>query len=216
MSLNQDYLTTDQMDTLQELMNIGIGRAASVLNDMLETPVHLKVPFANVVRIADLHEELKVVGREEIATVNVEFNGPMNGSTSLMFPKEIAAKLVALFSDGEEDETSLDAIHVGALTEIGNVVLNGLIGSIANLAKCPVEYAVPFYNEIQPVNLFASMDRNPNALVILTRATFAVQMDAAHNGAQVEGGIIVVLGGNGLETLVTAIDEMIPAEELTT
>ncbi|MDP8932928.1 MAG: chemotaxis protein CheC, partial [Cyanobacteriota bacterium] len=35
-------LSTRQLDALQELVNIGIGQAAGVLNDMIESPIRLQ------------------------------------------------------------------------------------------------------------------------------------------------------------------------------
>ena len=41
-------LTPDQIDALKELINIGIGRSASMLNEMVNTRVYLQVPSVKV------------------------------------------------------------------------------------------------------------------------------------------------------------------------
>ena len=41
-------LTPDQADILRELMNIGVGRAAGMLNEMTDAYVRLQVPSVGI------------------------------------------------------------------------------------------------------------------------------------------------------------------------
>jgi chemotaxis protein CheC len=48
-----DYLTCEQLDALQEIVNIGIGRAAAMLNEMVDTSFYhrgIKMNFPFIVR----------------------------------------------------------------------------------------------------------------------------------------------------------------------
>jgi chemotaxis protein CheC len=41
-------LTARQLDALQELVNIGIGQAAGILNDMIDSPIRLQIPYVQI------------------------------------------------------------------------------------------------------------------------------------------------------------------------
>ena len=51
-------LTEKQFDALQELVNIGVGRAAGMLNQMVDSRIILEIPYIKVLNAADLHKEL--------------------------------------------------------------------------------------------------------------------------------------------------------------
>jgi chemotaxis protein CheC len=52
-------LTADQIDALKELINIGIGRAAGVLNTMLHSHIRLRVPVVEIFSPSALKEEMQ-------------------------------------------------------------------------------------------------------------------------------------------------------------
>ena len=69
-------LTADQIDALQELVNIGVGRAANMLNEMLETRILLQVPFIKILSPLDLKQELEGRFSEDyLAAVRLGFSG---------------------------------------------------------------------------------------------------------------------------------------------
>ena len=75
-------LTPEQLDALKELLNIGVGRAAGSLNEMLEKPIRLHIPSIRIGPIEDLRQEIKsdIPGLQ--ASVQLPFRGSFSGSTS--------------------------------------------------------------------------------------------------------------------------------------
>ena len=47
-------LTPEQEDALKELLNIGVGRAAGSLNQILDKPITLQVPSIMIAEVSDL------------------------------------------------------------------------------------------------------------------------------------------------------------------
>ena len=79
-------LTDNHVDALKELINIGVGRAAGVLNQMVRSHIILQVPAVKVLRIDQLAEELVEFGEGPLAVVSLDFQGAFSGVAELLFP----------------------------------------------------------------------------------------------------------------------------------
>ncbi len=197
-------LTAEQTDGLTELINIGVGRAAGVLNDMTEAHVSLKVPAITLISQDNLDRELGDMSDDMLASVQLRFAGSFSGTAALVFPTESANKLVtALTGDDEDpDDEDLDEIRVGTLNEVGNIVVNGVMGSISNVLNEAIEYNVPDYKEDIIANLLRA-DAKDNKMTILLAAThFTIQE------LRLGGEIILLFEVGSFDALVTALDQL--------
>uniref|UniRef100_A0ACD5GZW4 Chemotaxis protein CheC n=1 Tax=Desertifilum tharense IPPAS B-1220 TaxID=1781255 RepID=A0ACD5GZW4_9CYAN len=69
-------LTLEQIDILQELVNIGVGQAASILNEMLGSPICLNIPDLQSLSLTQLQTELESRFESDlISTVQLGFEG---------------------------------------------------------------------------------------------------------------------------------------------
>lgn len=53
------YISLEHLDALQELLNIGDGRAAESLDQMLGKPIRLQFPFIQSGKFEDLSQEVQ-------------------------------------------------------------------------------------------------------------------------------------------------------------
>ena len=127
------HLDPNQFDALQELLNIGVGRAAGSLNQMLEKPIRLHIPFLQLGKMEELSQDIQKIKDTTLSCVQLPFQGAFSGSSSLLFPTESAKSLVIALTGEAEDPDTMDALREATLTEIGNIVLNGVMGSLANI-----------------------------------------------------------------------------------
>jgi chemotaxis protein CheC len=192
-------LTLEQMDALKELINIGVGRAAGVLNEMLQSHVRLRVPSIKVLSLPELDEEMKGLNEESLSAVQLPFKGPFSGTASLVFPTESAANLVGVLIGDETGTPDLDSIKIGALTEVGNIVLNGVMGSIGNVLQLQVEYAVPTYMEGNVGHLVAPDVSEHHTTILLAETRFTVEH------LHVDGNIILIFEVGAFDALLDAI-----------
>ncbi|NCD32427.1 MAG: chemotaxis protein CheC [Spartobacteria bacterium] len=135
-----------QYDAIKELVNQGVGRAANILNTMLNAHITLHVPELAIIQIKEL-ETLVNAESDTLASVSLSFKGPLIGQAKLVFPTESASKLVSVFMNESMDSDDMDSIRVGTLTEVGNVVLNTLVGVLSNALDMHLVYAVPRFDE---------------------------------------------------------------------
>jgi chemotaxis protein CheC len=196
------HLEPYQMDILKEMINIGVGRAAGILNEMTKFRVILQVPFIKVLSPSSLKKEMEEFDRNMIAAVRLGFKGPFSGCAALVFPPDSASKLVAVLTGEEPGTPDLDSVRVGTLSEVGNIVLNGVMGSIGNILKQHISYSLPTYIEDTIENLL-TMDSNinpPPNTILLVRIRFTIQQ------LQIEGDIILLFEVGSFTALLSAID----------
>jgi chemotaxis protein CheC len=192
--------TNYQIDALKELINISVGRAAGTLNQMIDSHVHLQVPEVRILSPAEMQEHtVAEFDREKLAAVQLTFKGSFSGTASLVFPPDSAAKLVDVLTGEEPGAIDLDAIRIGALTEVGNIILNGVMGSISNVLEQHLKYTIPTYVEDRIEHLLALDDIASTVGIVLARTRFTVAQ------LSIEGDILLLFEVGSLEMLLVAI-----------
>ncbi|NET32000.1 MAG: chemotaxis protein CheC [Cyanothece sp. SIO1E1] len=196
-------LTADQLDALRELVNVGVGQAAGMLNEMIEFHIRLQVPVLKLLTLLELQQELGGrLGLDQLAAVQLDFGGSFAGTAQLVFPTDSAATLVAVLTGEEPGSPDLDSLKIGTLTEVGNIVINGVMGSISNMLMQPLHYEVPAYTEENIEHLFPLEKADAKTTVLLAQARFDVEE------LQVQGDIILFFGGGSFNALLAAIEHV--------
>lgn len=193
-------LGAEQKDFLTELVNMGIGRAAGVLNTMLQSHVTLRVPAVQVLSELELEAKMDSFGHDVLSSVRLEFKGHFSGIASLVFPTESAAKLVSIVTEEEDESLDLDSIRVGTLTEVGNIVLNGVMGVIGNELGQQIRYSVPNYIESPIEQLLVLKVPVISPMVIWVQTRFSIQQH------HIDGDIILIFEVGSFSAFIAAID----------
>lgn len=193
-------LTPKQIDALTELFNIGIGRGASILNTMLNSNIRLQVPFVKVLSPMELKSEMEKFGGNRIAAVDLRFEGKFSGTAQLIFPADTAGALVTTLVGEEPTDLDIDSIRAGTLCEVGNVVLNGVMGTIANLLELQFSFSLPGYVEETADNLFSTDIINSSNVIVFARTRFVIEE------LDIEGDILLFLEVKALHELLEAIE----------
>lgn len=137
----------DSVDAVRELINIGVGRAAGLLNDMTGAHILLQVPEVRILRYHELIHEKGLLESENLSAVTLEFDGAFSGISMLVFPYESAAILIMALTGENIEVPELDALRVETLNEVGNIVNNAVMGSITNILNERLTYSMPTYVE---------------------------------------------------------------------
>jgi chemotaxis protein CheC len=193
-------LIPSQIDALKEMVNIGVGHAAGVLNAMLNSRVQLHVPVVEMMSYAELQSKIQSMGHGNLSSVRLGFRGPFSGNASLVFPTEGAVKLVSILTGVEADSSALKEMQESTLTEVGNIVLNGVMGAIGNELKLHVFYSLPIYLENPFEVLLASAQTQFDAHVVWVQTSFNIEAEA------IVGDIILVFEVGSLDLLLEAVN----------
>jgi chemotaxis protein CheC len=195
----------EQLDALQELLNIGVGRAAGSLNQMLEKPIRLHIPFLQLGKMEDLSQEVQKMKDTTLSSVQLPFKGTFSGASCLLFPTESAKTLVIALTGEAEDPDTLDSLREATLTEIGNIVLNGVMGSLAKILNHQIIYSVPFYQETTIQRLLQPTLSGSSEIILWAQTQFTIQ------DYDLTGDIMLIFGIPDLGHLINAVSEMMHA-----
>ena len=95
-------LSDDQIDTLTEIVNIGVGRAAASLSRIIGERVELTVPCVHIGALSDLSSFLDgTKGKLDTAIVQ-DFEGHVSGRALLAFPSPSGITLAQIISGIDE------------------------------------------------------------------------------------------------------------------
>lgn len=140
-----DELSEIQHSAITEMLNIAIGRAAAALNDLVDEEVALSVPQ---VIFTSRREAARLIDQRAGATacaVMQEFEGSFAGNAMLIFPEAKSLALVRLMIGEAVPLETLTELEQEALTEVGNIVLNASLGTLANLLEMEIDSSLPVY-----------------------------------------------------------------------
>lgn len=132
-----------ELDALTELVNIGVSRAAASLRKMVNRQVTLSVPS---VEIITRKSAAALIGQREselLIAVQQQFEGPFSGRALLIFPESNGLSLVRAIVGEDMGEADLIDMKDEALAETGNVILNGCLGSMANMLQHTLNMSLP-------------------------------------------------------------------------
>ena len=189
------------MDTLRELINIGIGRAAGMLNELTRARVILEVPVVELIHMDELNNHAASFNGAPSSAVRINFNGFITGTTALVFNTAGAAALVYAITGEEFKKQELDVMMEETLKEVGNICINGVMGSIGNILQERVTYTPPQYEKGTVLSFFKKSPTEGQMLVIIVNTRYRVsQID-------VDGYIMMLLEFSSLKKILAKIAE---------
>lgn len=194
------------LDALREMVITGLGQAASSLNMMLDSTVELDVPSIAMFTREELLNGRNSFGNPHLSCVQVAFCGPFSGRALLTFPPLSAARLVAALVGDQTSPSDLNAVTTDTLSEIGNILLNCVIGTIGNILAEPFELSLPHYLEGKLEDLLQQDSRpaTPTALLALTRFRT--------DDHQIEGNIVLLVELGGFNALLSLLENSHPPQ----
>lgn len=199
--MNEDPLV---LDGIRELINIGVGKAAGILGELTSSHVILEVPTLYIGEVGNAAGPGEYLGDAPLSMVFIDFSGPMRGRMAIMFSPESAANLVILLTNEGDMTAEMDMIRAETLTEVGNILINGVMGTISNFLDQPLTYALPVYVQNRAAYLATPFGENDHFLFATTK--FQVK------GRSVHGDMLIVLEMGSLQPLVRKIHSIMDQE----
>ena len=191
----------ETIDAIKEIVNIGVGRAAGHLNQMTNSHIRLQVPSVELVHLNEITApDNKLFSEDMLSAVVLNFKGNFSGISAVLIPPKSAISLVMLLTGEVEDSPELDAIRIEALKEVGNIMINAVMGSIANALSEHLVYTIPIYIEGSIAEIMNLKKQGPEGeWVLLVRTNFLIE------SRNIEGHILFVLEIGSLDRLIESI-----------
>jgi chemotaxis protein CheC len=197
-------LSDQQFDALKEIVNVGVGRAASALNQMLNAHIELQVPSITFFNLGEADKIPLHLQSQQLACVQMGFHGSFTGTAALVFPPDSAAKLVTALTGEAAGAPGMNAVMAGTLNEVGNILLNGVMGTIGNILSKPFDYSFPNYLEGNLGELLNPMNIAQATGVLMVQTNF--QVAEMH----IAGNVFLLFETATFDTLIQALDALLP------
>jgi chemotaxis protein CheC len=136
-------LSEIERDALTELVNIGVSRAAASLRKMVGGEVLLSVPSVEVIPHATAASLIAEREGEDLVAVRQDFSGAFRGRALLIFPQANGLELVRAVVGEDIPPEDLEEMEREALTETGNIILNGCLATMANMLRRSLTMSLP-------------------------------------------------------------------------
>lgn len=195
--MTKDVVSLDELerDALTELVNIGVSRAAASLRKMVNQQVILSVPS---VEIVTRRSAASLIGQRESETliaVQQQFDGAFSGRALLIFPESNGMSLVRAIVGDEMQDQDLADMEEEALSETGNVILNGCLGSMANMLQHTLKMSLPVVQRGDSNLLFDTSGGGEEGFVLFLYINFSVRE------RDIRGYVAMIMDLPSLETL---------------
>lgn len=161
------------LDALTEIFNLGVGQAAHALSQIAGDAVLLTVPRVSVLSRSEVTEHMGGAGMASVSAVRQRFSGAINAEAVLMFPAERGLQLVQMMVGGELPLEQLAEMEQEALSEVGNILLNSVMASVADALKIELDGALPSV-ELSHVHSVLHPQLDPGGPVLLIDIQFEV------------------------------------------
>ena len=195
-------ISDEQRDAITEIFNIGVGRAAQTLSAVLNSHIQLQVPTVEVFTEPDYSELKKRFNLDQVSAVTMDYDSHFSGSVLLVISPESAAILVSTLVDEEPGPVNLDPAREGALCELGNMIINNLMGSIANFLEETVHYSLPEYKEGPFESILQEKSNKEGTSVCVANTTMSIEE------LEVHGNLIVIFKVGHLTKLLDSIKKV--------
>jgi chemotaxis protein CheC len=192
-----------ELDALTELVNIGVSRAAASLGAMVGEQVLLSVPSVVIVSRSKAADLLGGTRQDLLVAVRQAFHGDVSGRALLIFPEKNSLELVrAVAGERLSLEDILELEHE-ALAEIGNIILNACIATVANLLERSLTMSLPEIVRGDSEGLFNLGVAIGDDVVLFVHIHFSLK------GHQIMGYVAMVMDFASLVSLKELVAEFI-------
>lgn len=188
-----------QLDALGEIFNIGVGRAAASLSQIVNDTVLLTAPSVLILPRERATEMLAGTEQRMFSTVSQTFSGPFEADAMLVFLEANALEIVRLMVGPHMSIEELAQYEQEAMCEIGNIILNACMSSLADLLR------VSFHSTL-PRHRFGSTESLPMLEGDEEHMILLLQVDMIISQQRIEGNILFLLSIASLTSLVGALD----------
>lgn len=166
------HLRSLQKTKLQDLVNLAIGTAVNRTSEMIDCEMQFEPPSFYALSPLILLEKLRnTLGEKLVAVAQLDFSGNLNGSAHMLFSQDAADAIVLSLAGGAEGD-ELNQMKADIMGEIGNVAINGIVGTFSNTLNYQLGYVVPAYIEGSVEEIFQAMKLRLKSTVILFMSHF--------------------------------------------
>ncbi|MDM8554044.1 response regulator [Desulfococcaceae bacterium HSG7] len=167
-------ISSEELYLLEKTIKTGIESAVETLNLMTGLPIQLNILLINLLPAYDLTTEMIErlnTDQSGIRVVGIDFTGKFSGLATFAIAVENSSDIINAFA---EEFITNDGDKIDIFSEMGNILINSIIGSIANLLKIKerFDFSTPIYFETAKTSI---MPEGSSPIVLVIQLGFKVK-----------------------------------------
>ncbi len=192
-----------QHDALVEIFNIGVGQAAAAMGSIVNEEVTMSVPSITFLSRSDAAEMLSIDDAQRICGVSQRYEGAFTTEAILMFPEDKSLDIVRMMVGEAMPLKELTEMEQEAMSEIGNIILNSCVGTLANIFGRELKGSLPVYHVGSSEDILGVSEGNRDTLVLMLHIDFTLEKQ------HILGYVAFLLDVTALHDLQEQVDQYI-------
>ena len=199
-------LSEIQLDALTEVFNVGAGRAALSLSEIVGEEVMLSVPSIEVLKAEEVNSRVLTLKDDKFATVSQLFSGPFDAEAVLLFTENYALEIVRDMMGSQMSIEDLAEFEQEAMCELGDIILNACLSAMADMLGISLNSSLPTYAMSSPDEITTRLaekgieDGDSSYILVL-------HIDLVLEKHHTEGHLIFLLSSTSLSKLISHIQQ---------
>ena len=193
-------LTELENDALVEIFNIGVGHAAAAMSEIVNEEVTMSVPSISFLNRAEAAQLLGKRDSERICGVSQHYDGAFATEAILMFPEDKSLEIVRLMVGEAIPLQELTEMEQEAMSEIGNIILNSCVGTLANIFEQELHGSLPVYHLGSSEAILSASGGLAETVVLMLHIDFILETH------QIHGYVAFILDLTALQDLREQLD----------
>ncbi len=169
------HLSELEHDALVEIFNMGVGRAAAAMSRIVNEEVSMSFPSILFQSRAEAVLTLCQGRPSRVCAIAQHYHGVFNTEAILMFPEEKSMEIVTLMVGHALPDAELTELEQEAMCEIGNIVLNSCMGTLADMTGQELHGSLPEYRLGSGDDIFDRSGVQWNGLVLTLKIDFNIE-----------------------------------------
>ncbi|WP_395006711.1 chemotaxis protein CheC [Undibacterium sp.] len=199
-----DSLSELHLDALAEVFNVGAGRAAASLSEIVGDEVKLSVPSVEIRRSSEVDASIMALTSLKFGVVSQHFSGPFDAQALLLFTESHALEIVRDMMGSQMSIEELAEFEQEAMCELGNIILNACLSAMADMLHISLHSSLPDYKIASADDIFKSLHNAEEQPYILI-----LHIDLSIEKRHSEGHLIFLLSSMSLRSLVHQIEQFL-------
>jgi chemotaxis protein CheC len=170
-------LNAEQVSAIEEVLNIGLGRAAGGLtsihgDEVLLTASNIHISNLNTGKALDL---IKKSGEVNMVSVAQNVSGDLDTLALVLFSEANAAQIVQLMRSKSLDQTGVVKYEHDVMCEVGNIIINACVSAFANMVHLNLGSSLPVHHMGDPESVTLDNPAHPIKLLVNLDVVFAMR-----------------------------------------
>ena len=192
-----------QHDALVEIFNIGVGHAARSMSEIVNEPVTMSVPSISFLNRAEAAQTLGNKDTSRVCGVSQHYEGAFSTEAILMFPEDKSLDIVRLMVGESVPLKELTDMEQEAMSEIGNIILNSCVGTLANILSQELRGSLPEYHVGTSEEILQASGAEADTVVLMLHIDFVLETH------QIHGYVAFILDLSALHDLQDQVDRYV-------